>query len=218
MKYSELNDDDIKYLLSFPNGERTINVLKMRDDGKTLREIAKIINRSASMVTVIIKRAEKKMQWVKQKGRYPNKTRPPHLTIRAYRCLESAGILDKKLTDEQIRQKIKEAIESGDLNKYCYNGVKIKNYGIKSFLELMKFANIQYCDIKNKIKTQKQSIKTQKQSSNKKQITITLKTETHKILIELSKKEGRNLTQIIRSIIENSLNKHSKPSTLSISS
>jgi IS30 family transposase len=202
MKYSELNENDIKYLLSLPNGERTINILKMRDQGKTLREIASVINRSATTVNVVIKRAERKMQWVKQKGRYPSKINPPELTTRAYNCLQNAGILDNKLTDEQMRQKIKAAIECGDLNNRCYNGMKIKNYGIKTFLELMEFAGLQYCSNPDKIKIKKQPVKTKKQSSRKKYVTVALNAETRKALIELSKKEGRNLSQTTRSIIE----------------
>lgn len=195
MKYSELNENDIKYLLSLPNGERTINILKMRDHGKTLREIANVINRSASTVNMVIKRAERRIQWVKQSGRYPSKIRIPDLPSRQFNCLKNVGILDNNLTDEQMRQRIKTAIECGELDEHSYRGVKIKNYARKSFCALLEFAGLQYCDIPDKIKTKKQS-------ARKKYITVALSAETHRALVELSKKEGRNLTQTTRSIIE----------------
>lgn len=195
MKYSELSENDIKYLLSLTNGERTIDILKMREQGKTLREIANVINRSSSTVNVIIKRAEHRMQWVRQKGRYPSTISISDLKSRQFNCLKNAGILDNKLTDEQMRQKIKTAIECGELDEHSYKGIKIKNYARKSFCVLLEFAGLQYCDIPDKIKIKKQS-------ARKKYITVAISAETHKALVGLSKKEGRNLAQTTRSIIE----------------
>ena len=203
MKYSELSEKDIKYLLSLTNGERTIDILKMRDQGKTLREIANVINRSASTVNVaikraenvVIKRAEHRMQLVRQKGGYPSTISIPDLKSRQFNCLKNAGILDNKLTDEQMRQKIKTAIECGELDEHGYNGIKIKNYARKSFCALLEVAGLKYYDIPDKIKTKKQS-------ARKKYITVALSAETHRALVELSKKEGRNLAQTTRSIIE----------------